>query len=393
LSAVPEPLGHFQRQLETLQESHLYRSRLTLDGPQSVRARVDGRELLSFCSNDYLGLAGDPRLVRALRQGAEAFGVGAGASHLVNGHSRAHAALEEALAAFLGAESALTFSTGYMANLALAQAFTGRGDRVVQDKLNHASLIDAGRLSRADSRRYAHGDAGAARRALAAPGATRAMLMSDAVFSMDGDLAPVTELAALAAEHEALLVLDDAHGFGVHGPGGRGTAARFGLAVSGRHLVMGTLGKAIGTFGAFVAGDAVLIDTLIQRARSYIYTTAGPPALAEASRAALDIARREDWRRERLGALIERFRAGARQQGLRLMASATPIQPLLVGDSRQALEISRRLREAGILVVAIRPPTVPRGTARLRVALSAAHGEDDVDRLLEALGAAHGAAA
>lgn len=343
---------------------------------------------MSFCSNDYLGLANDPRVVDALRRGADRFGVGSGASHLVTGHHRAHAALELELAEHVGAQRALTFSTGYMANLALGQVFARRGDLVLEDRLNHASLIDAGLSSRAELRRYAHADAGQARKILERRNPARgsgALVVSDAVFSMDGDIAPVKALISVCDEHDALLALDDAHGLGVHGPGGRGTLAHCGLAPVGRVLVMGTLGKALGTFGAFVAGDDLLIETLLQTARTYIYTTAIPPALAEATRTALAIARREDWRRESLRALIDRFRDGAGELGLALAASETPIQPVLVGESVEAVRISSALRDLGFLVVAIRPPTVPKGTARLRVTLCADHTPGDVDRLLDAL--------
>ncbi|HSH42301.1 MAG TPA: 8-amino-7-oxononanoate synthase [Arenicellales bacterium] len=365
--------------------AHLYRSRLVLDGPQAAHVELDGRRLLSFCSNDYLGLAGDPRLVEALQRGAARYGVGAGASHLVSGHRAAHQALEEELAEFVGAERALTFSTGYMANLAIAQVFAGRGDLVVEDKLNHTSLIDAGLLTRGTLRRYPHGDAGRARALLADAGDGQGLLLSDAVFSMDGDIAPVEALVDAAAGQQALAVFDDAHGFGVLGPEGRGTLAYCGKAPRENVLMMGTLGKALGTHGAFVAGDEVLVETLLQKARPYIYTTAAPPALAEATRAALDIARREEWRRDRLRALIGRFRAGAAELGLEPLDSETPIQPVMVGEPQRALRMSEMLREAGILVVAIRPPTVPAGTARLRVTFAADHTEDDVDRLLEGL--------
>ncbi|MDZ7842492.1 MAG: 8-amino-7-oxononanoate synthase [Gammaproteobacteria bacterium] len=389
---MTEPLERYRRELDELAAGHLQRTRLTLDGPQAGHVEVDGRRLLNFCSNDYLGLANDPRVVEAMQQSAARYGVGSGASHLVNGHRAAHAALEEALAAFVGAERAVTFSTGYMANLAIAQVFAGRGDLVLEDKLNHASLIDAGLLTRADFRRYLHGDAARARRMLGARESGQAVILSDAVFSMDGDIAPVNDLVDAAREHGALAVFDDAHGFGVHGPDGRGTLARFDVPPRGNVLMMGTLGKAIGTFGAFVAGDAVLIELLIQKARTYIYTTALPPALADATRAALDLARHEAWRRDRLRESVARFRAGAAGLDLALLDSDTPIQPVVVGEPERALRMSSALREAGVLVVAIRPPTVPEGTARLRVTFSADHTDDDVDRLLAALDAARGAA-
>jgi 8-amino-7-oxononanoate synthase len=385
---LEEPLARCRRELASLQQRDLYRTRLALDGPQSGRTHLDGRELLSFCSNDYLGLANDPRVVDALKRGADRFGVGAGASHLVNGHRTVHAGLEEELADFVGAERAVTFSTGYMANLALAQVFAGRGDLILEDKLNHASLIDAGLATRADFRRYGHGDPEHARRLLETRNRGGALLLSDAVFSMDGDIAPVRELLAIADRFGALVAFDDAHGLGVLGPGGRGTLAQCGTAPRGRVLMMGTLGKALGTFGAFVAGDAVLVDSLVQAARTYIYTTAAPPALAAATRCALALAHREQWRRDRLEALIRRFRAGAGQLDLRLTESETPIQPVLVGEPGEALRMSDALKEQGCLVVAIRPPTVPAGTARLRVTLSAGHQEADVDRLLDALATA-----
>jgi len=380
-----DPLDHYRKQLDELEAQHLYRRRLTLDGPQSSRVGLDGRELLGFCSNDYLGLANDPRVVEALQRGAARYGVGSGASHLVSGHRVAHAALEAELADFVGAQRAVTFSTGYMANLALTQAFADRGDLVLEDKLNHASLIDAGLASRATLRRYPHADAARARRMLEGHERGRALLLSDAVFSMDGDLAPLAELVDAANRCGALAVFDDAHGFGVHGPGGRGTLARCGAAPGGNVLMMATLGKALGTFGAFVAGDAVLIETLIQKARTYIYTTAVPPALADASRAALDAARRDGWRRERLRALVARFRAGVDALGMDVLDSDTPIQAVVVGDPERALRMSEALRREGLLVVAIRPPTVPAGTARLRITFSAAHTEADVDQLLAAL--------
>lgn len=393
MPAAPDSPEAWRRRLEDLDAHHLFRRRLTLDGPQAPRVRLDGRELLNFCGNDYLGLANHPRVVEALQRGAVHYGVGAGASHLVTGHRAAHAALEQELAEFVEAERAVTFSTGYMANLALAQVFAPRGGVVIEDKLNHASLIDAGLLARARLLRYPHADVRRAQWLLAQHADKPALLMSDAVFSMDGDIAPLEALGAAARDHGALLAIDDAHGFGVLGPGGRGTLARCGGAPRDGTLLMGTLGKAIGTFGAFVAGDAVLVETLIQSARTYIYTTAIPPALAEATRAALALTRSEAWRRERLEALIQRFRAGAARMGLPVLDSETPIQPVPVGDSERALALSGALREAGILVVAIRPPTVPQGTARLRVTLSAAHTDADLDRLLgtlESTGAAGG---
>jgi 8-amino-7-oxononanoate synthase len=384
------PLKPFEPELERLRAAHLYRSRLVVDSPQGVELRVGGETLLSFCSNDYLGLANDPRVVTALQAGAARYGAGSGASHLVSGHSAAHHALEEELAAFVGAQRALLFSTGFMANLGVVGALVERHDVIAEDRLNHASLIDAARLTRARVIRYPHADIAAlARRA---GGKAPALVTTDGVFSMDGDLAPVPDLHAFAREQGARLLVDDAHGLGVLGVHGRGTLAHFGIVPTGDVILMGTLGKALGVFGAFVAGDAALIETLIQRARSYIYTTALPPALAEALRASLAVARDEDWRREKLQAHVARFRAGAVELGFALTASPTPIQPLMLGESERALAVAAALRWQGILVPAIRPPTVPQGEARLRVTFSAAHEAAHVDRLLAALDAARAAA-
>jgi 8-amino-7-oxononanoate synthase len=341
--------------------------------------------MLAFCGNDYLGLANHPDLAAALQRGADQWGLGSGAAHLVNGHSAAHHALEEELADWLGRPRALLFSTGYMANLGVVSALAGRGVTVLQDRLNHASLLDGAQLAGARLRRYAHADAAACARLAAdtAPG----LIATDGVFSMDGDLAPLPGLARVAADQGAWLMVDDAHGLGVLGREGRGTLDHLGLGTAEVPILMGTLGKAFGSFGAFVAGDEDLIETLIQRARSYIYTTATPPALAEATRASLAIVRRDHWRRERLAALVRRLRDGVRRLGLPLGDSETPIQPLIAGSTARALAWSQALEDAGILVTAIRPPTVPEGTARLRITLSAAHSAEDVDRLLGALAA------
>lgn len=371
--------------LDRLRTAGLYRRRRVQDRPQQPEAIVDGRPMLSFCSNDYLGLANHPEVIAALRHGAARWGVGSGAAHLVNGHSAAHHALEEELAAFTGRPRALLFSTGYMANLGILSALTDRGDTLWQDRLNHASLLDGALLSRATLRRYPHADAAELDR-LIGDRDTR-MIATDGVFSMDGDLAPLPALALIARRAGARLLVDDAHGLGVLGREGRGTLDHFGLDAEQVPILMGTLGKAFGTFGAFVAGSDDLIETLIQRARSYIYTTATPPAIAEATRTSLALARREDWRREHLQALIARFRAGANQLDLPLSESPTPIQPLIAGSSHQALAWAGELETRGILVGAIRPPTVPEGSARLRVCLSAAHTETMVDRLLDALAA------
>ena len=362
----------------------LYRRRPLLQSPQGPEVLVDGQRLLAFCSNDYLGLASHPEVIRALREGAERWGVGGGASHLVIGHSGPHHQLEEALAEFTGRPRALLFSTGYMANLAAVTALVGRGDTVLQDRLNHASLLDAGLLSGARFSRYLHNDAASlAARLDKAEGDT--LVVSDGVFSMDGDLADLPALSAAARARDAWLMVDDAHGFGVLGASGGGCVEHFGLGMSEVPVLVGTLGKAFGTAGAFVAGSEELIETLIQFARPYIYTTSQPPAVACATLQSLRLLREEGWRREHLQRLIARFREGATALGLTLMDSPTPIQPLLVGDSGRAMRLSARLRERGLLVGAIRPPTVPAGTARLRITLTAAHDEAQVDRLLESL--------
>lgn len=373
-------------ELERLRGEGLYRGRRITEGPQGPQMVVDGRPVLAFCSNDYLGLAAHPEVLAAFIRGAQTYGVGSGAAHLVNGHSRAHHALEEALAEFTGRERALLFSTGYMANLGIAQALAGRGDAVFEDRLNHASLLDAGLLSGARLQRYAHADPKALAARLAASKGARRLVVTDGVFSMDGDIAPLAALSQSARAGGAWLMVDDAHGLGVVGPQGRGSVAAAGLGLDEVPVLVGTLGKAFGTFGAFVAGSEALIETLIQQARPYIYTTAMPPAVAEATRTALELVRGGDARREHLAALIARFREGAAQLGLTVMPSSTPIQPLLVGEVGRALAWSRALEDAGFLVAAIRPPTVPEGTARLRITLSAAHEAEQVDRLLEALG-------
>jgi len=378
------PRSDLAGELDRLREAHLYRAPRTLASPQGPRPLIDGRRMLAFCSNDYLGLANHPQVIAALKRGADTYGVGSGSAHLITGHSVAHQALEEALAGFTGRARALLFSSGYLANLGVISALTGRADQVFEDRLNHASLLDGARLSRARLRRYAHADP----RALASmlDGDKARLIATDGVFSMDGDLAPVPELVPIARRADAWLLVDDAHGLGVLGEEGRGSLAHLGLGPEQVPILMGTLGKALGTAGAFVAGSRELIETLIQRARSYIYTTAPPPAIAVATQESLRIARCESWRREHLQMLIRRFRAGAAELGLPLLDSATPIQPLIAGTARQALSWSRRLEVFGILVSAIRPPTVPEGSTRLRITFSAAHTAEDVDRLLEALG-------
>lgn len=364
--------------------SGLYRTRLLVESPQGTEVVVSGRKRVNFCSNDYLGLAAHPEVIRAFQQGAAAYGTGSGASHLICGHMAPHYALEEELAEFTGRPRALVFSTGYQANLGVIAALTGRGDWVLEDRLNHASLLDGARLAGARLKRYPHKDSKALE-ALLKTCPQRAMIVTDGVFSMDGDLAPLPELSELAQRYGCWLYVDDAHGFGVLGERGAGTLEHLGLGGREVPILMATLGKALGVFGAFVAGGENLIDFLIQEARTYIYTTAPPPAVAEAARASLRLVQRESWRRAHLKALIERFRAGAQALGLPILPSATPIQPLLLGSSESALEVSRKLWDLGFWVAAIRPPTVPAGTARLRITLTAAHSEIQIDRLLEAL--------
>lgn len=352
------------------------------DGPWLER---DGRRLLSFCSNDYLGLAQHPTLIAALKRAADDDGVGSGSAHLISGHRSAHAALEEALAEWTGRERALLFSTGYMANLGVMQALLQRDDVCVQDRLNHACLLDGAQLAGCELKRYQHADVESAARQLHARPESAALLATDGVFSMDGDIAPLTELSALCGRAGATFMVDDAHGLGVMGARGAGSVSAAALSQDEVPVLMATLGKALGCSGAFVAGPTALIDGLVQSARTYIYTTAMPPALTTATLAAVRLAQDDDGRRERLGALIDRFRAGAAQLGLPLMPSPTAIQPLLLGEASTALAFAEALEREGFLVTAIRPPTVPQGKARLRITLSAAHEPDHVDRLLEAL--------
>lgn len=369
------------------QEAGLFRSRLTLNGPQETHVSIDGQEFLAFCSNDYLGFANHPALIEAVADGAQRYGVGAGASHLISGHNTAHHQLEEALASFVGFPRALLFSTGYMANLGVVTALLGRGDAVFADKLNHASLNEAALLSRAKLVRYPHADLSVLEKRLATSKSKRKLVMTDAVFSMDGDIAPVADLLVLCERYDALLLLDDAHGFGVLGTQGRGTLSSF------EHcniqlpniIYMATLGKAAGVFGAFVAAQPAVIEALIQQARSYIYTTATPSLLSHALLKSLTLIEQEEWRREQLKQLIAQLRSELQSLRWKLLPSNTPIQPLIVGDSETAVQISKALREQGMLVPAIRPSTVPEGTARLRISLSALHSEEDVKRLTTAL--------
>ncbi|MEO8444069.1 MAG: 8-amino-7-oxononanoate synthase [Gammaproteobacteria bacterium] len=375
--------------LGKLDRRQLYRRRRVLESPVGREIAVKGRTLLNFCSNDYLGLAADPRVRTAFHAGIDRWGAGSGASHLVSGHTAAHEELEEALADFTRRPRTLLFGSGYAANLGTINALLGPGDHVFEDRLNHASLIDGGRLSRADFEWFSHGDVPdlQARLQAVAGSERRKLVISDGTFSMDGDLCPLAGLVATARSHDAWLMIDDAHGCGVHGAGGCGVVDPAEHGTRDVPVLVGTLGKAFGTAGAFVAGDAALIETLIQRARNYVYTTAMPAAVAVATLESLRIARAEEWRRDHLRQLVAHFRAGASRLGIRLLPSPTPIQPLFVGESGAALALSAALEAKGLLVPAIRPPTVPAGTARLRVTFSALHEPADVDRLLEALAA------
>jgi len=374
----------FSTALQQLQQQSLYRRRQITSGPQQVLINANGRQLLNFCSNDYLGLANHPEVGAAFKRGVELYGVGSGSAHLICGHSQAHHALEEELAAFTGRQRALLFSTGYMANMGIISALLGRHDTVLADRLNHASLLDGGLLSRARLQRYQHGDVDDLQSKLAAEHA-KALIVTDGVFSMDGDLAPLPVLAALAEQYQAGLLIDDAHGFGVLGAEGGGIVQHFGLTPAQTPILMGTLGKAFGTFGAFVAGSEDLIEFLIQKARTYVFTTALPAAIAEASRCSLRLLQTETWRREKLRSLILRFRNGAQQLGLPLLDSVTAIQPIMLTDSRRTVKAGESLRAQGFWVGAIRPPTVPVNTARLRITFSADHQEQQIDALLDAL--------
>ena len=384
---MKEPHLHAElsAQLAQLESDGLKRRRRTLEAPCGPLARVDGRDLISFCSNDYLGLASDPALIEAACAGARQWGVGSGASHLVSGHQAPHDLLEQRLASFTGFEKTLLLSTGFMANLGIVPALVGRGDAVFADKLNHASLIDAVQLSRADSQRYPHGDLTALERLLTRSTAKRKLILTDAVFSMDGDLAPLPELLELAERFDAWLVIDDAHGFGVLGPQGRGSLAHFALPHAERIVYMGTLGKAAGGSGAFVAGSETVVEWLLQRARTYIFTTRSSPAMACALLAGLDLIEHGDDRRTHLRKLGAQLRDGLDDTRWQLMPSPTAIQPVIIGDNHEALRVANALFQRGLWVPAVRPPTVPKGTARLRVSLTAAHTGEQVAQLVDAL--------
>lgn len=390
----PDTSSPLHRRLETTladcRDRQLYRQRRSLDSAQGAVIRVDGRDLLNFCSNDYLGLASDKRLAQALQRGGERWGVGSGASHLVCGHSRVHQDLEQALAVFTGREAALLFSSGYAANLGTLNGLLSQGDQVYQDRLNHASLLDGGWISRADFRWYDHANADSLnhqlnRFAAYLPDGHMSLVVSDGVFSMDGDTCPLEQLAAICRQHRSVLMIDDAHGIGCYGPEGQGLVDPHMFSSTDVPILMGTLGKAFGTAGAFVAGNKNLIDYLVQKSRNYIYTTAIPPAIAEATLTSLDIIQRENWRREKLRELIALFRQQCQTQGLPLSPSRTAIQPLIVGDAATALAISRALEQQGICISAIRPPTVPGNSSRLRITLTAQHTVEQVQTLVTAL--------
>ena len=378
-------MNSLQEQLAQKKAQGLYRQRRIITGPQQAEIIVDGKKVINFCSNNYLGLANHPEINAAFKKGIDLYGSGSGSAHLINGHSAAHHALEEELADFTGYPRCLLFSTGYMANIGVVQALVSRGDVVLEDRLNHASLLDAGLLSGARFSRYGHADVAAAEKSLIKYNEQKKMLLTDGVFSMDGDIAPIPELAKICQQQSSWFMVDDAHGFGVLGENGRGCIEHFDLRPTDVPVLMGTLGKAFGTSGAFVVGDDDLIEHLIQSARSYIYTTATPAALAEATRASLKLVQTENWRREKLTEHIAYFRQSIAELGLELMDSSTAIQPVVIGDSKKAVNISQQLFERGFHVSAIRPPTVPEGTARLRITLTAEHNQDHLTSLINAL--------
>src|SRR3954466_10231562 len=385
MSASDSALEAINAQLAALAIAGLSRRRLSLESAQGPRIVIDGQSFLSFCSNDYLGLAADPRIAQALVQAVQRYGVGSGGSHLVTGHSVSHDALEHALAKFTGFPRALFFSSGYLANIGVLGALAGRDDVIVSDALNHASLIDGIRLTRARVARVPHCDLDAFREALVQAGGARArFVVTEGVFSMDGDTPNLPGLLELCERHDAWLIVDDAHGFGVLGRSGGGVLQHFGLH-SPRIVYVGTLGKAAGVSGAFAAAAAPVIELILQRARTYIYTTASPAFLACALQKSLEIVGEEGWRRDKLGRLTRMLKAGLEHLPAELGRSESPIQPLVLGENARAVGVSDALRQRGLIVSAIRPPTVPEGRARLRISLSAAHEEQDVRSLLEAL--------
>ena len=377
-------LQALKAELEQRQEQGLMRQRRLLDSPQAEHIVADAGQYLSFCSNDYLGLANRPELIAAMQQAAADSGVGSGASNLITGHHRYHDTLEKQLAVFVQMPAALLFSTGYMANIGVLGALAGRGDAIFADKLNHACLNDGGYYSMAEFKRFAHNDVQALEKLLKPSTAKRKIIAADAVFSMDGDIAPIPEYLKLCEQYDAYLYMDDAHGFGVLGKHGSGTLSHFGLK-SPRIIMMATLGKAAGVAGAFVAGEQVVIDYLIQTAKSYVYSTPAPPALSATLSASLKLIEHGDDLRAHLQHLIMTLKQHLHLKKWELMPSETAIQPLLIGGNHEALQVSAYLQRYGILVPAIRPPTVPANTARLRISLSAAHKMQDVIKLADML--------
>ncbi len=375
----------FEQQLQNKRDNNQYRHREVLQSPQSVRIRLNGKQYLSFSSNDYLGLANDPRIIEASIDALRHYGIGSGAAHLITGHSYLHHQLEDMLAQHTGRSRALLYSTGYMANVGAISALCGKGDLVVEDKLNHASLIDGGLISDAKFKRYKHSDMENLEAILSKSVETNKLIVTDGVFSMDGDIAAMPLIMKLAKKYQADVFVDDAHGFGVLGNRGGGICEQFSLIKDDEPIIMGTLGKAFGVFGAFIAGSENLIEWLIQQSRMYVFTTAMPPSLAAASIKSLEIIQKENYRREHLTDLITFFRNEVKKIGLSLMPSLTPIQPIIVGEEKKALEWSDYLRDHGVLVKAIRPPTVPIGTSRLRITFSAAHSKEDVSTLIKLL--------
>ncbi|GAA4344175.1 8-amino-7-oxononanoate synthase [Kangiella taiwanensis] len=373
-----------ESRLKQRQAQDMMRHRLTLESGQDTEVSVDGDHFLNFSSNDYLGLASHPKLIEASQKATQRYGTGSGASHLVVGHSHEHHQLEEELAEFLGVERALLFSSGFMANYGVLTSLFDRNDLLVQDKLNHASLIDGGRASDAKMLRYAHNDMSSLERQLKHKVDTK-LMVADGVFSMDGDLAPLPDMLTLGGQYKAKLMVDDAHGFGVLGESGKGTLEHFGLEPSSADIYMATFGKALGSYGAFVAGNHTLIESLVQFARSYIYTTAVPPSVAAASRAGLKLLQTEPERRQQLQDNIAYFKQLANEAKLPLMPSDTAIQPVLLGSNELALKVSGGLRDKGLLVVAIRPPTVPENSARLRITLTANHTRQQIQQLVESI--------
>jgi len=378
------PAPDFKLQLQTLAVPGQVRRRRTLDSHCGAVVRSDGRELINFCSNDYLGLAAHPELIAALQEGAAKFGAGAGASHLLSGHLTPHHQLELRLAAFTRLPRALYFSTGYMANLGIIPALAGRGDAIFSDTLNHASLIDGARLSRAEIVRFAHRDCTALATSLAASRSGRKLIITDAVFSMDGDLAPLPQMLDLCEHHDAWLMVDDAHGFGVLGAQGRGSLAHYGLR-SPRLIYMATLGKAAGVFGAFVAAESSLIEWLLQRARTYIFTTAAPPALAHALLTSLRLIEQGDDLRANLNVRIQQLRSALKLKRWRLLDSPTAVQAVVIGGNEETLRVAEALYAQGLWAPAIRPPTVAEGSSRLRISLCATHTQQQVHQLAEAI--------